>query len=757
LRHEARSRLDEGILMPLPATTDEFLDLVQKSAVVEDKRFSAYVEKLRAGGSLPSSPRQIAELLLRDGILTNFQAEQILQGKWKRFTIGKYKVLERLGAGGMGSVYLCEHKLMRRRVAVKVLPTAKAEDPSSLERFYREARAVAALDHPNIVRAYDIDEDNKLHFLVMEHVDGASLQEIIKKNGPMDVVRACHYIRQAALGLQHAHETANIVHRDIKPGNILVDRSGIVKVLDMGLARFFNDEEDILTKKYDENVLGTADYLAPEQATDSHAVDIRADIYSLGATFYFCLTARTPFQEGTVAQKLIWHQTRLPKPIRSFRPEVPDGVIALIDKSMAKDAAARFQSPLEMAEALSEWTKTPIPPPPENEMPKLSLAAMGAPNENSFAATSKPVSPSPSPRKAWQVPTTPSPGLLPKQNPAPIAQAPAALTAPAARAAPAVASPLPAPRPSVAPQAKPQPATNGVPRPQTPTTVTAPPVPTTKDRLKTVAVSGAARLKTSLSLLETLAKRPLLVTIGLVLLILFSLLAGAVILSAFLPKHPAANIIIDGSRPPKVYTKTNANGDPVDFKDFLAKATSGERIILQDNVEADDVTITVKHLTIEGEPSREIIWRYSDKSSLDGTLLRTNSAEGLVIKGITFDGDNRAKTLLNLYGNSPGLTLKNLHFKNFKTYGIHVTNCEGSPDRYIDMNGLTFETKFADQICLYFDILEHSKGPIPFDRYFRIHDCRFSGPGTNGKLSSSARVQYMEVQKDLEQLDGKNR
>ncbi len=255
---------------------------------------------------------------MRDGLLTTFQAEQFLQGKWRRFTIGKYKVLERLGSGGMGSVYLCEHKLMRRRVAVKVLPSAKAEDTSSLERFYREARAVAALDHPNIVRAYDIDQDDKLHFLVMEHVDGCSLQEIIKKTGPMDVLRACHYIRQAALGLQHAHETAGLVHRDIKPGNILVDRNGIVKILDMGLARFFHDEDDMLTKKFEENVLGTADYLAPEQALDSHSVDIRADIYSLGATFYFCLTGRTPFAEGTVAQKLIWHQTRQPKPLRSF-------------------------------------------------------------------------------------------------------------------------------------------------------------------------------------------------------------------------------------------------------------------------------------------------------------------------------------------------------------------------------------------------------------------------------------------------------
>src|SRR5262249_48960830 len=152
-------------------------------------------------------------------VLTHFQAEQFLLGKWRRFTIGKYKVLERLGSGGMGSVYLCEHKLMRRRVAVKGLPTAKATDPSALERFYREARALAALAHTNIVHAYDIDQDDNLHFLVMEYVDGASLQEIVKKAGPLAALRAAHYIRQAAEGLHHAH-MSGLVHRDIKPGNV---------------------------------------------------------------------------------------------------------------------------------------------------------------------------------------------------------------------------------------------------------------------------------------------------------------------------------------------------------------------------------------------------------------------------------------------------------------------------------------------------------------------------------------------------------
>src|SRR5271165_5925209 len=188
-----------------PVNVQEFLDLVRKSGVVDEKRLDAHIHKLNDAGLLPPEPAKAAGVLIRDGFLTHFQADNLLQGKWRRFTIGKYKVLERIGSGGMGSVYLCEHKFMRRRVAVKVLPTAKAQDPASLERFYREARAVAALDHDNIVHAYDIDQDENLHFLVMEYVDGANLQEIVKRSGPLSVLRACHYIQQSAIGLDHAN------------------------------------------------------------------------------------------------------------------------------------------------------------------------------------------------------------------------------------------------------------------------------------------------------------------------------------------------------------------------------------------------------------------------------------------------------------------------------------------------------------------------------------------------------------------------
>jgi len=362
--------------MPAPATVAELLDLVQKSGVAEQSRLTPYLEKLKKQGGMPAEPAKFAGVLVRDGLLTYFQAEQLLQGKYKRFSLGKYKVLEKLGSGGMGTVFLCEHKLMRRRVAVKVLPTAKAADEASLQRFYREARAVAAVDHPNIVRAYDIDQDENLHFLVMEYVDGTNLQDLIKKFGPLDVVRACHYIYGASVGLQHAHEIG-LVHRDIKPGNILLDRSGVVKVLDMGLARFFHDADDNLTKQYDENILGTADYLSPEQAEDSHTVDIRSDLYSLGATFYFLLTGSAVFPDGTIPQKLIWHRSREPRPIRDLRPEVPEEVTAIVSKMMAKKAENRYQTPAEVMDALTPWASMPIAPPSEREMPKLSPAVSG--------------------------------------------------------------------------------------------------------------------------------------------------------------------------------------------------------------------------------------------------------------------------------------------------------------------------------------------------------------------------------------------
>jgi serine/threonine protein kinase len=800
--------------MPSPSTIDEFLDLVRKSAVVDEKRLAAHLDRLRAGGTFPTEPNALAGLLVRDGLLTHFQAEQLLQGKWRRFSIGKYKVLERLGAGGMGSVYLCEHKLMRRRVALKVLPTAKAEDPSSLERFYREARAVAALDHPNIVRAYDIDQEDKLHFLVMEHVDGASLQEIIKKTGPMDVLRACHYVRQAALGLQHAHETAGLVHRDIKPGNILVDRNGIVKVLDMGLARFFHDEEDILTKKYDENVLGTADYLAPEQALDSHSVDIRADVYSLGATFYFCLTARTPFAEGTVAQKLIWHQTRQPKPLRALRPEVPEGVAALIEKMMAKDPAQRYQTPQAVADVLAPWTQTPIPPPPDEEMPQFSLAAMGGSASEATLAgrTVSGGEPSPVPRKTWQVPatpapTTPSPPLAPAPaarapgSPAPVARAPAspapAAAAPAAPSLPrpgpsvptspapatpacaAVAPATPAARPADTIPAPQSPAANGAP-PRAPSAPAAPrpaspPSPVeeespvwdklgadTDDPTAKVDTAprrpgrpGAGRKRTAPPPVD---RRRLWWLLGGVAATACVLVAVLVWLALRQDSETDKPVV-----PVRPVIRVNPTGNPGTVRSLTAalnqirgKPALGGRIILEQDVTEEIEVIKLQNVTVETEEGHPpLTWKAVEKRNGQRLLFLSYAAD-FHLKNVILDGEGREEALIDLFGTCPGTTLENVEFKGMGKYGVRVLNCEGgqAAGRQVSLSGLTFNTAKPDQVGLFFDTRDNIPS-IPKNRDLVVRDCRFNGPGVKIKVADLAKMERVELPDDIKPVVGR--
>ena len=361
--------------MSVPISVEELLQLIRKSGMVEEAKLNTYLHHRQAGRGLASDPREAADAMITDGLITNFQAEQFMLGKWRGFSVGKYKLLERVGVGGMGQVFLCEHMFMKRRVAVKVLPPSKAEQPAALGRFYREARAAGSLNHPNIVKTHDIDQDGNLHFIVMEYVDGSNLLDVVKKFGPMDIRRASHYIRQVALGLEYAFQNG-IIHRDIKPGNFLIDREGTCKLLDMGLARFYQDQTDMLTIKYDDKiVLGTADYVAPEQVANSHEVDIRADLYALGASLYFMLAGHPPFPSGTVSQKLLWHRTKDPTPIRQIRPEVPEGLAAIVAKLMMKDPNQRYRTPAEVAVELERWVPAEVPIPKLEEMPSLSPAA----------------------------------------------------------------------------------------------------------------------------------------------------------------------------------------------------------------------------------------------------------------------------------------------------------------------------------------------------------------------------------------------
>ena len=334
--------------MPLDSVAP-LVDALRAARVLEP---GPLAELDRLGASFPG-PRALAGELIRRGWLTPYQANQLLQGKGADLLLGSYVLLERLGEGGMGQVFKARHWKLGKVVALKLIRKERLENPDAVRRFQREIHAAAQLDHPNIVRAIDADEVDGTHLLVMEYVPGADLAQLVKQAGPLPVDRACDYIRQAALGLQHASERG-LVHRDIKPPNLLLTPQGVVKILDMGLARLNrgDDGEGISVMTVEGAVMGTPDYMAPEQALDSHSVDIRADLYSLGCTLYFLLTGKVPFPGGSLGEKIARHQMREPQPVEQLRPGTPPGVAAVLRKLMAKRPEDRYQTPAEAAAAL---------------------------------------------------------------------------------------------------------------------------------------------------------------------------------------------------------------------------------------------------------------------------------------------------------------------------------------------------------------------------------------------------------------------
>ncbi|MBC7855079.1 MAG: protein kinase [Pirellulaceae bacterium] len=302
----------------------------------------------------------------------------------------RYKILGLVGQGGMGAVYKAEHRLMERLVALKVISRSFTANPQAVERFRREVKAAAKLSHANIVTAHDAEQAGELHFLVMEFVEGVGLDRLVAKQGVPTVPQACGLIRQAALGLQHAHEKG-MVHRDIKPANLMVTRRGQLKILDFGLARLARElvAVDAQAMTIDQGaapssataagmILGTPDYISPEQAADSRQADIRADIYSLGCTFYFLLTGQPPFPKGTVMQKLASHMHSAPPSVTLKRPEVPVEVAAIVERMMAKETTDRYQTPGDVAKDLAAALKGT-----SASLPKLEVLK---PAEDLFAA-----------------------------------------------------------------------------------------------------------------------------------------------------------------------------------------------------------------------------------------------------------------------------------------------------------------------------------------------------------------------------------
>jgi serine/threonine protein kinase len=308
--------------------------------------------------------KALARELIHRTWLTAYQANQLLQGRGRDLLLGSHVLMEKLGEGGMGQVFKARNWKLGRVVALKLIRKEKLNNVNAVARFQREVRAVAQLNHPNVVRAYDADEVDGSHLLVMEFVDrAADLAKLVRTGGPLPVAKACEYIRQAVLGLQHAHEQG-LVHRDIKPHNLLLTRDGTVKLLDMGLARLnlpavAHEKSTFMTQEG--AFMGTPDYVAPEQALNPHTADIRADIYSLGCTFYFLLTGRPPFPTGSLTEKLLQHQFDEPPALEHQRADVSPAVSAVLRKMMAKKAENRYPTPADVAVALAAVLDPQLP------------------------------------------------------------------------------------------------------------------------------------------------------------------------------------------------------------------------------------------------------------------------------------------------------------------------------------------------------------------------------------------------------------
>lgn len=345
-------------------STESFLALLEKSQLLGAKD----LEKVRAAAGKYEDAKALARALVAAKGLTRWQAGQLLAGR-SSFTLGKYRLVDLLGRGGMGSVFAAEHKTLGRRVALKIISKQTGRDPEQLERFLDEARRIAALDHPNIVRAFDVDHEGERYFLVLERVEGRDLQQMVESDGPLDVGRAARFIRQAALGLAHAHDR-KMIHCDIKPANLILGSDDVVKILDMGMARLV--ESDGSSSDSNENIVGTIDYIAPEQALEAEDLDHRADIYSLGCTLYFLLTSRPPFGDGTLAQRIMKHQTQTPRPISDTRSGVPDELAEVCLKMMAKKPEDRFQNAADVAQALEPWAGGDAKARPRDDAPVAS-------------------------------------------------------------------------------------------------------------------------------------------------------------------------------------------------------------------------------------------------------------------------------------------------------------------------------------------------------------------------------------------------
>ena len=335
-----------------PRDVHELADLLHASRLMSPDEVQIFLEHSFGPDAAPPTD-DVIEALIKKNKLTEYQAEMLRAGKPSGLVLGNYVVEKKIGAGGMGVVFKARHRRMKRTVAIKVLPEGLTNSPDALARFHREVEAAAKLQHPNIAAAYDADDSDGIHFLVMELVDGPDLSAYVKEHGPLPLPHALALCVQTAAGLSHAH-AKGVVHRDIKPGNLLVDSGGVLKILDMGLAQLSSEADDAPQTELTQSgrIMGTVDYLAPEQAIDAKRADHRADIYGLGCTLFYLVMGRPVAPDGSLTEKLLWHQSKEIPPLSKSCPAATEALDGVYRKMLGKKPDDRQESMAEVAEQL---------------------------------------------------------------------------------------------------------------------------------------------------------------------------------------------------------------------------------------------------------------------------------------------------------------------------------------------------------------------------------------------------------------------
>lgn len=374
----------------MTAALQEFIDRLDRSGLVPASEVRALLDRLPPERR-PDDASSLADQLVHDSKLTRYQAQQLCAGDGNGLVLGNYVIQEEIGTGGMGRVFKALHRRMNRPVALKILSQRALGSPEAVARFHREAQAMARLNHPNIVLAHDADEAHGLHYLVMEYVDGSDLAQQVRQHGPLSVPQAVDCMRQAARGLAYAH-SQGLLHRDVKPSNLFLTRQGQVKVLDLGLSRFDDGDghapaELTLTGC----VMGTVDFVAPEQAENPRTADGRADIYSLGCSLWYVLTGQPLYQRETSMLRLLAHRHDAVPSLRDVRPDVPAALDELFQQMVAKRPEDRFQTMAEVAAALeglagSLGTVPVVPQDAEGRLPAPSCGRINGTRQGGHQA-----------------------------------------------------------------------------------------------------------------------------------------------------------------------------------------------------------------------------------------------------------------------------------------------------------------------------------------------------------------------------------